>query len=190
MPKLPDDAKDRQIEEIRRELVRRSNDQVKVHNPWSEDREVIWDRFVHVVPANGEAVLPRYIAEKFVRETTDFLIMDRNRVRVEKENKKRVKAGQKEMDPQERETFDLRTNNKDLRAEYVRTIYRGVVSEYGKQEVARKRRDPVAVGDLDLIANIDKELGELPVPEMKPISAEPLSPEVEEEKQSIAEAIQ
>jgi hypothetical protein len=58
-----------------RELERRSQDRLKVLNPTKQDHVVVWDGFVHKVPAGGDAIFPRYIAEKYMREATDRLLI-------------------------------------------------------------------------------------------------------------------
>ena len=70
------------MEELRRELARRSQDRVKVRNPLEYDREVVWNRFVNVIPASGDVVLPRYIGEKYVKEMVDHMITVKNEERV------------------------------------------------------------------------------------------------------------
>jgi hypothetical protein len=177
----PDEAKNKDLEELKRELSRRSNDRVQVYNPLKEDFVVIWDGFQHRVRAGENAVLARYIAEKFVREIIDHMIGLENLERVEKENEHRKTSGQKEMDPQERETFDLRTNNPDLRKKYLPLVYKGVVEEYGMEdltpEIPKKRAaDRV---DIDLIAQIDK----------KAEAKAPAKPAKQEKKASISKKV-
>jgi len=154
-----DEKRSKEIEDVKRELARRSNDRVQVYNPLDEDFVVVWDGFRHRVRGGENAVLARYIAEKFVKEIIDYMIGKDNLERVIKENANRVKSGQKEMDPQERLTFDWRTNNPDLRSKYLSKVYKGVIEEYGMEELApettaRKAGDLV---DVDLIAEIDSK---------------------------------
>jgi len=67
----PDQVKLTKDEAIKRELQRKSLDSIKVLNITSEDYIVYWDKYPHRVPANSSAVLPRYIATKYVKEMTD-----------------------------------------------------------------------------------------------------------------------
>lgn len=155
---MPDSKTD--IEAIKRELERRSQDTIIVYNPTRETRKVVWNRFIHVVKPQEEAVLPRYIAEKYVREMVDFLILDKNAERVTIENERRIKAGMKVMDAQEREVFDWRTNNSELRKQYVPMVYRGVAEEYGKytESAPALEQAPKTFTDEDIIGKIDKDI--------------------------------
>lgn len=140
-------AENPQIEKIRRELQRKSLDQIKCLNPFDVDREVIWDGFRHVVPANGERVLYRYLAVKYFRETTDWAIYEEEKEAFERQNKKRMDKGQPPMTPQEREQFDMQygynLSNENKRKEILDQLYGGLVEEYGldmptPQKVVRK----------------------------------------------------
>lgn len=154
---MPDTKTD--IEALKRELERRSQDTIIVFNPTRQTRKVIWNRFIHVVKPQEEAVLPRYIAEKYVREMVDFLILDKNSERVKIENERRIRAGMKVMDAQEREVFDWRTNNAELRKQYVPMVYRGVAEEYGKytESAPTLEQAPTTTTDEDIIGKIDRE---------------------------------
>jgi hypothetical protein len=105
-------------------------------------------------------VLPRYIAEKYVKETVDTLILDRNTERVTLENERRIKAGMKAMDAQEREVFDWRTNNADLRKQFIPMVYKGIAEEYGKIPESEPTLPIVKPGmtDTDLFEQIDTQV--------------------------------
>ena len=65
----PDQLTEGQKQEaIKREMLRKSLDRCKVLNPLDEDYTVYWDKFPHLVSAHGEAVFPRYIAQKYINE--------------------------------------------------------------------------------------------------------------------------
>lgn len=171
-----------QMEELRRELARRSQDRVKVTNPLDYDREVIWNRFVNLVPAHQEVVLPRYIGEKYVKEMVDHMITVSNEQRVIDENKRRRKTGQKDMDAQERELFDWRVTDKKLRKKYIPKVYLGVVEEYGKSQPANvlKEDEPVYAEDTDLLAEIDSNQISKSMPVGKPEPELRLTPKLDE----------
>jgi hypothetical protein len=171
-----------QIENIKREMERRSLDQIAVFNPTGNDRQTIWNGFVHRVPAGQEVIMPRYIAEKYSRETIDYLINQENIRRVDKENKKRVESGQKEMDAQEREVFDLRTNNPELRKTFLKEVYRGVTQEYGKEVSTMEKIEVSRTTDTDLIAEIDKQRQ---VKEVESIKIKPVNSPDERRKEDI-----
>lgn len=151
-----------QMEAVQRELERRSNDRVQVYNPTNKDISVLWNKFVHRVPAGQNAILPRYVAEKFVKETVDSMINQENEKKVEAENKHRVSSGQKVMDAQERLVFDLRTNNPEVRRKYISQVYRGVVEEYGTDVTPQEVSKPAYQTDADLLSEIDKQKGVAP----------------------------
>jgi hypothetical protein len=97
------------------------------------------------------------VAEKYVKEIVNQLIHEENEKRVAEENEHRKSSGQKEMDPQERLVFDLRTNSTELRKKYVKMVYKGVVEEYGKDVPLPEQQQKVRVAtDADLLAEIDE----------------------------------
>lgn len=152
-------------EEVIRELKRRDNDQIKVHNFLNQDFSVVYDGYRHTVPAQSDRVFARYIAGKFMTKIVDHKINIDEADAVERENKRRVRSGQKEMDPQEREQFDtregLRTNNEELRAKYMAMTYKGVVERYGEgQDVERERLKPVdnRPADVRLLEELEAKL--------------------------------
>jgi hypothetical protein len=185
---MPDDNKNNeQIEALKRELERRSLDQVKVFNPTSTDQATIWNGFSHLVRAGQEAILPRYIAEKFTREMIDYLINAENDRRVRKENAKRVSSGQKEMDAQEREVFDLRTNNPELRKQFLKEVYKGVTQEYGKDIPPIARVESPNVTDADLFSEIDRQYE---VAKVEAIKVTPVVTEIDKKKGDIEQKME
>jgi hypothetical protein len=127
------------IADLKRELYRRSNDQLRVHNPLDVPFQVTYDGFVHVIPAKSDHILPRYIATVYFSRILDHLINSEEQHAVEVENQKRLKKGLKLMDPQEREAFDvsnkLTTNNPDKRRSYMAQVYKGIEQEFGLDQV-------------------------------------------------------
>lgn len=153
-----------QITQLRRELQRRSLDQIKVYNPLQTPFFTIFDGFTHVCPARGEAVFPRYVAEKWMKEFADYMITKDEEEYVRLENEKRVKRGQPIMDPQDRETVDYRekllTNDEKRRFSYIKMVHRGVTKEYGMDipdnTVQKLDKRPL---DDKLFERIENELG-------------------------------
>lgn len=157
-------AKNR-INQIKRELQRRSLDQLIVYNPLTTPLTTVFDGFTHTISPRGEASFPRYIAEKMMREFVDYMINLDESTAVAKANKKRVDRGNQVMDPEERNTFvltaGLLTNNEELRLKYMRMCYRGLGKEYGMDtpEIpvgVKKDRRPT---DIRLLAQLDDEMG-------------------------------
>lgn len=174
--------------QVIRELERRSQDILVVYNPTQNDFEVVWDQYVNVVTAKKETNLPRYIAEKYIKEMTDALIGDENIHRVNIENDKRLKFGQKALDPQEREIFDLRSDNAELRKKYIGQLYRGVSREYGKDvyETPKMKAQKLVKTDADLMAEVDLKQGvvtpDVTEPIKPPQAIEPLPDGVDDAK--------
>ena len=122
------------IEKYKREQLRRSNDRIKVFNPTKEEMVVIFDGFRHPFKPQSETTTPRYIWDRYKVKMTDHQITKENEKRVDKENKHRIESGQKIMDAQERELFDLRTNDSELIKKYMIPLYRGIHEEFGIDE--------------------------------------------------------
>lgn len=82
---------DEKSEMIKREMYRTSLDSIRVYNPTDKDYAVIWDKFKHIIPAKdkdtgygkGQKVVPRYIANKYVREMKNKMIYESADVRVQ-----------------------------------------------------------------------------------------------------------
>jgi len=68
------------------ELERRANDLIKVFNPTDKDYIVEWSRRdgskLFRVPAKGDAILIRYIAEKYLQEMFEKLMVDKTNAAV------------------------------------------------------------------------------------------------------------
>jgi len=160
------DVKQRQenLNKLRRELQRRSLDQLKLFNPLKEEFNTTFDGFVHVVPPQKEAIFPRYVAEKWMKEFIDYMINEEERVAVETENSKRRGKGWEPLNPQERDQLALRqkliTSNVEKRTKYMKKIYRGISKEYGLDlpviEPKKISRMPV---DEEILKSLDEEMG-------------------------------
>lgn len=121
-----------------KELERRANDLLIVYNPSDKDYVIEWDRRDGVklfrVPSKKEAVLVRYIAEKYLREMYEKLIIDKADKSVREENEKRVIKGMAEMTKHnEQLRFESKFYNQDSREakELLSVLYVGVQQEYG-----------------------------------------------------------
>ena len=154
------------IESLRRELSRRSLDELKVFNPLQNPFKTIWDGYIHQVPAGSEKPFPRYIAEKWMREIVDHMIQRDEQELVNKENENRRKKGFNPMTPQDRENLDsqhnMYTSNADMRMKYMKIVYRGVSSEYG-QDITEERHLVGAADqrpvDIAILEQLDAEMG-------------------------------
>lgn len=175
------------LEKVRRELKRKSLDQLKVYNPLSIVFATIYDGYTYVAPPQKESTFLRYIAEKWMREFVDMMINKEEQEAVDIENDKRRKKGWEVMSPQERDQFDIRgkhlTDNTEKRLQHMKTIYRGVSQEHGldipEPEPVKRDRRPQ---DEKLLEQLDKEMG---FANMIPA----VEDEVEDKKEELLEAI-
>ena len=174
-----------EIEQLRRELKRKSLDTLIIYNPLDEPITTIYEGYRHVAPPKEESTFPRYIAEKLMREYIDRMINEEEQTAVNAENEKRRKRGVEIMNPEERWTFATRkllTDNQEKRMNYMKTIYRGISKEHGLdiQEPEAVKRDSRTT-DEKLLAQLDAEMGIVPpLPEID---------EVEDKKEELLEKI-
>jgi hypothetical protein len=152
------------IEKIRRELRRKSLDQIIIYNPLDVDFKTIVDSYYHVVKAKSENIFPRYIAMKWIKEFIDYMINEEEKTQVEAENDKRKKKGWQVMSPDERDQFDLRNNLKTddptKRTLYLKMVYKGISKEHGldipQAEPIKRDTRPQ---DEKLLEELDKVMG-------------------------------
>lgn len=164
MPTLPDKKKT----SYQIELERRSNDLLRVYNPMDTDYVVVWDlrsggnRFR--VPAKGEAVLVRYIAEKYVKEMYEKILNDKAREAILKENERRVKAGMSEMDKtfktNEQMVFEqkfYKPSNEESR-KIISLLYVGLETEYGVDKVYEEEEQKASTRDFgSVLKDVESE---------------------------------
>jgi hypothetical protein len=152
------------VEKIRRELRRKSLDQLKIYNPLDTAFQTVWEGFTYVANPKQETVMLRYIAEKWMREFVDYMINKEEQDAVDAENDKRRKKGWEPMNPQERDQFDLRnkymTNDPDKRLQFMKMVYRGLSQEHGLDlpEPTAVKRD-IRPQDEKILEMLDKEMG-------------------------------
>jgi len=165
MATLVEEQRNEKIENIRRELRRRSLDMVAVFNPLVETFQTVWEGFIHSVPSNQNGVFPRYIAEKWIKEIVDLMINRDEKEAVEKENKKRATKGFQPLNAhEERLNFDsahgLLLNNEELRLKYMRMVYKGISKEHGLDlpEAPIKKIEKTPVHER-LMKQLDEEIG-------------------------------
>src|SRR3990167_2853078 len=131
------------------ELERRANDLLRVYNPTDTDYVVEWDRKngtkLFRVPRREEAVLPRYIAEKYIREMYDKMINDTAMEAIKKENERRIKVGMAVMDKTlrtgEQQQFESKfyMGNDDKAKEMVALLYVGLETEFGVDRIIQSQ---------------------------------------------------
>ena len=178
-----------EIEKVKRELKRKSLDQLKIYNPLETPFFTIYDGYTYSVAPRKEGTFLRYIAEKWMREFIDFMINNEEQDSVEKENDKRRKKGWEVMTPQERDQHAIRnklvTSDPEKRMYYMKLIYKGISEEHGLEvpqpEPYKKDRRPQ---DEQLLAQLDAEMGIRDViPDENPVD------EVDDAKDELLEKI-
>lgn len=139
-----------------RELKRKSEDIIAVYNPDDADFIVKWDGHLFTIPGanrdtgfgKGVRHLPRYLAFRYMKRKTDEILGRKSLEAVEAENKNRKKKGLPPMTPHtEQYNFQnaFAVNNRHLRKQIMTSLYKGLVSEYGRdlepEQIAPKARD-------------------------------------------------
>lgn len=130
---------------IKRELERRSNDEILIYNPTEEDYTIRFGGYTHIVPSRdkdvgygkGQLVVARYLANHYVRHMIDALIMKESDAKVAKA-KKEYKGGHW---PEEEQKIALRTSNQELRKKYLKGLWKGVHRKFGVGEIADSPAD-------------------------------------------------
>ena len=136
---------DKTTSSYQQELERRSNDLLRIYNPTNERHVVEWDRKngtkLFPVEPKEEAVYPRYIAEKYIREMFDKITISEADGAVRKENERRIKAGMAAMDKTlktgEQEQFESQfyIGKDDKAREIIALLYMGVETEFGVDRI-------------------------------------------------------
>ena len=162
---------------IKKELERRSNDEILVHNPSLKEYFVRYGGYYWKVPdrdtddgeGKGNAVVPRYIAKHYIKHKVNELILAESQVIVDKAKAKYTGN----FWPAEEERIALRTNNPELRKRYIKQCWLGLHRKFGLDELPEYMRPeagkPVDKRPLDevLIEEIEVgEAGEAPAAEL------------------------
>lgn len=168
----------------RRELERRSNDEIKIYNPTDRDYFIRYSGYNWKVPAQKELIVPRYIANHYIKHMTDALILQESDALVEREKKKY----RGNFWPAEEERIALRTNNADLRKKYIKQLWLGIVRKFGMDEIPSeeqgKSEDRMTPQDEQILEELGLEQATDLSKEL--INEEPENP-TDEFAQSIAE---
>jgi len=164
MPVIPDKKKS----SYQLELERRSNDLLRVYNPMDEDAVVIWDLRsggkIFRVPAKQEAVFPRYISEKYIKEMYDKILNDKAHDAIVKENKRRIDAGMAAMDKtfktNEQMVFEQKfynPNNEEAK-KIISLLYVGVETQYGVDPMYQKEQEELGSRDFkDILTSVQED---------------------------------
>ena len=129
------------------EEYRKSMDSILVYNPTDKDYFVMWDRMNHLVPNKskdigfgaGQVELPRYIADKYLKEMKDLLINEEVNNRVKEKIEDRAKKGMPELTPYEKNVqvtdYLPKTSDEKKIIEIYGNLFKGVVREFGLYDV-------------------------------------------------------
>jgi ABC-type Fe3+-citrate transport system substrate-binding protein len=148
-----------------REMARKAQDRLRVLNPTDEDYNVAWDGYLHSVPAKREAIFPRYLANKYIQEMTDKILVKAQDDAVRLENEKRKELGKEEMEKwQEQHTFEDKYRfahgvaNPEARKQVMKSLYGGLVEEYGLNiSVQNATKSNLSPSDEQLLDEIQSE---------------------------------
>ena len=152
-------------EAIKREMVRKSNDEILIYNPRLEDWPIKYGGYTHIVPHKdknvghglGCLVVARYLAVHYVNKIVDQFIIEENERRSAKAKKEYKGAHW----PEEEQKIAIRTDNVELRRQYMTGLWKGIVRKFGLDEspevVADKPKD-IRPTDIRLIDEMEKEL--------------------------------
>ena len=183
---MPEKKDKPEIVKMRREMVRRSLDTIKLYNPWNKPFRIIWDsNNVFNVNPKEEMTVPRYIAQRWLKKYAEHRITIDEQEAVDKENAKREKSGQPSLTPEQRETFvyqnKLLTSNEDLLMKYMKQAYKGVDTFYGvdidEVKVEKVEKRPI---DETMFEKLEGDT-DYPMPEEHEASPE----EIETRKESL-----
>ena len=153
-------------EEVLVEMYKRSLDTVMVHNTTESDFVLVYDKAMtntkYLVPhrlkdlghGKGNMMMPRYLAEMYVEKMIVQLISKKAEDLWEKEKTKyRIEERSKF-----EEKYALRTNNKELWAEYYPKLWLGVVQKYGGDDI-QEPESSRPVSNKNLTQDLQNELG-------------------------------
>lgn len=128
--------REQQMEITRREMLRKSQDIIRIYNPLDFPFKYQWDGFWHSIPAQGTKDIPRFLANHFFKKIADYMIGQQMLKQGEellalRENQ----LGKKFLDKYEenKEVWDRtpRLDDADLRRAVRDTVIIGIVEEYG-----------------------------------------------------------
>jgi len=167
----------------RRELERRSNDEIKIFNPTDQDYTIRYGGYVWTIKKQSDLIVPRYIALHYLQHMTDALILKESDELVEKEKKKY----RGNFWPAEEERIALRTNNPDLRKKYIAQLWKGIVRKFGMDETPAEEQGKE---ENHTIPQDEQLLEELGMEESQDLSKELMQVDKENPADQFANAIQ
>lgn len=151
---------------IKREMERRSNDEILIYNPTHEPYKIIYGGFTHIVPeakhdagyGPGQLIVPRYLAMHYCTHMIDKLIL-LDSARIVADAKRKYRGN---FFAEEEERIALRTNNPELRKKYLLQLWKGVKRKFGLDEVPEQVGRPPDQRPIDeqLVEELEKPVEE------------------------------
>jgi len=124
---------------IKRQLEKRSRDEIAVYNPTNEDYTEVWGGIIYRFPAKKETSVERYVAEKYIENMTNKMMFDEVQFKVDKENERRTKVNQSPMNKwEEQPRFEAQLGilfNPEKKVEIWKSLYRGVTRKFGQEDI-------------------------------------------------------
>ena len=150
---------------LKREMYRKSQDEIKIYNPTSKDFVIQYDMRYWVVPNNnkdvgygkGMLVVPRYLANHYFKHMIDALI-NRDDANSRRRGKKQY-TGNNWKD-QEEIKWSIKTSDENLRKKYLKILWKGVHRRFGLNEVPDEvAKQPARTDTRSLDEQLLEEMG-------------------------------
>ena len=166
-----------EVEIAKRELERKSHDNIRIYNPMEHSFRYMYDRYWHTVPAKSYKDVQRYLAIHYFKKICDYMIGQQILAKGEELKKLRERQlGKQYLDKYEENTqvWDRvpRLNDPELIEQIKGIVIVGLVEEYGMEEPEPDLREPIAPIDF-------RPMHEQIMGEIKPISSEMRSVDIE-----------
>jgi len=142
-----------------KEQRRRSQDLIRVANPTEKDYVLVWEDQKFIIPSKdndkgwgkGMRVMQRYLAQKYTKELTDKIIMEKGDKELEERKNKLRDRG--DVDPTYNANIQLqyagRTDDSKTREPIEDTLWMGIEEEFGvdSEFVEIKEEKPMMMKD-------------------------------------------
>lgn len=120
-------------ERYKEEMVRRSEDEIRIYNPLDEEYICYWNSYGNSLPSKRHSVFKRYIAEKAMYEIINMILTQKAKEYIDRLNQARYDNNQPKLTPQEssriEESPDWKITEAKNRMPYVRIIWKGIYKE-------------------------------------------------------------
>ncbi len=132
-----------EMELVRREMMRRSRDLIRVYNPTEYPFRFTWDSYPITIPAKGHKDIERYLAEVYLRKISQKLIGEMQMKQGDELKALREKQFGKSYNDkyvENKEVWDKvpKLDDPKLIDEISKIVILGLVEEYGMEEVPER----------------------------------------------------